>query len=191
MLGLAHEIRQSLGLNTSSCQPDIPLVAPDLVWRNTSNIMATEIERKFLIIGDEWREGATGTELRQGYLARDPDRVVRIRISDKQAWLNIKGATTGISRLEFEYEIPVGEALQLLALCVDPPVEKTRYIVHHEGHRWELDEFHGENIGLRVAEIELEDESAAFPLPPWVGTEVSSDPRYYNAALSKNPFTRW
>ena len=153
--------------------------------------MATEIERKFLVRGDDWRDGTAGTALIQGYLARDPDRAVRIRIAGDHAWLNIKGATTGISRLEFEYGIPLEDAHQLLALCIDPPIEKTRHIVHHQGHRWEIDEFHGANAGLCLAEIELTEECASFPLPPWAGAEVSSDPRYYNASLSRNPFTCW
>ncbi len=153
--------------------------------------MATEIERKFLVTGDQWRSGATGTALRQGYLARDPERTVRVRIAGNQAWLNIKGATTGISRAEFEYEIPVAEANEILALSIDPPIEKNRHLVSHGGHHWEIDEFHGANAGLVVAEIELESESDAFDQPPWIGAEVSDDPRYYNAALSKNPFTTW
>ncbi len=169
----------------------ISLVGPGPLWRNGPGIMATEIERKFLVNGDQWRKEGTGTELRQGYLARDPERAVRVRISAEKAWLNIKGATKGISRLEFEYEIPLDDALELLALSVDPPIEKTRHIIDHEGHRWELDEFHGANAGLLVAEIELESESTGFPLPPWAGAEVSDDPRYFNAALSKAPFTTW
>jgi adenylate cyclase len=153
--------------------------------------MATEIERKYLVTGDQWRDGAVGSQFRQGYLARDPGRSVRVRIAADEAWLNIKGATKGISRQEFEYRIPLDDALALLALSVDPPIEKTRYLIKHEGHLWEVDEFHGANDGLLVAEIELESESNEFPLPPWVGDEVSGDPRYCNACLSKRPFRTW
>ena len=153
--------------------------------------MATEIERKFLVVGEAWRADATGTDLRQGYLCRDPQRTVRVRIAGPRAWLTIKGATTGISRQEFEYEIPVAEALELLALSVDPPIEKTRYLIEHAGRTWELDEFRGANEGLLLAEIELESESATVDLPPWVGADVSDDPRYFNAVLSARPFNTW
>jgi CYTH domain-containing protein len=153
--------------------------------------MATEIERKFLVTGDQWRDGAVGSQFRQGYLVRDRERSVRVRIAGDEAWLNIKGATKGISRQEFEYRIPLDDALALLALSMDPPIEKTRYLINHEGHLWEVDEFHGANGGLLVAEIELENESNEFPLPPWVGDEVSDDPRYCNACLSRRPFRTW
>ena len=153
--------------------------------------MAIEIERKFLVKNNQWRAGAIGTELRQGYLARDPERAVRVRISSDRAWINIKGPTQGTSRPEFEYEIPLADAGELLALSIDPPIEKTRYVIEHEGHRWELDEFHGANAGLLVAEVELITEDATFPLPPWAGEEVSDDPRYFNASLSKHPFKTW
>ena len=153
--------------------------------------MATEIERKFLVRNDQWRDGATGVTLRQAYLARDPERAVRVRTSGDRAWINIKGSTQGISRLEFEYEIPLADADEMFALSLDPAIEKTRYLIEHEGHRWELDEFHGANAGRLVAEIELESEDTEFPLPAWAGEEVSDDPRYYNASLSQHPFSTW
>lgn len=153
--------------------------------------MATEIERKFIVTDGQWRRDAATTEIRQGYLVREPQRTVRIRTAGDKAWLNIKGATKGISRLEFEYEISPADAAELLSLSVDPPIEKTRHRIDYKGHRWEIDEFHGANAGLLMAEIELRSEHAEFPLPPWVGKEVSDDPRYYNASLSKTPFSTW
>lgn len=134
----------------------------------------------------------TGMEYEQGYLSGSPAASVRIRIEGKQAYLNIKSATLGIRRLEYEYAIPVNDARQLLDnLCEKPLIKKKRYHVIHAGYTWEIDEFSGENAGLVVAEIELPDENTRPVLPDWVGDEVSHDPRYYNVSLVKHPYCKW
>ena len=153
--------------------------------------MAQEIERKFLVRDARWRDGAEGRRMRQGYLSLDPERTVRVRVSGDRAWLNVKGRTEGVRRLEFEYPIPADDAMALLALCGSAVVDKTRYLVRHEGHTWEVDEFHGDNEGLLMAEIELSHEDEPFVRPPWVGAEVSGDARYYNSSLAQRPFRTW
>ncbi len=152
--------------------------------------MGTEIEKKFLVVGSDWR-GANGTRICQGYLNRDKDRTVRVRIAGEQAYLTVKGATKGNTRAEFEYEIPLADAEQLLALCDGPTIEKIRHNVVHGDHLWEVDEFLGQNSGLVVAEIELAAENDAFSKPPWVGREVSDDSRYFNSQLATNPYCNW
>jgi adenylate cyclase len=152
--------------------------------------MAAEIERKFLVVGTEWRTSA-GVRIVQGYLSLDKERAVRVRIHGNRAALTIKGITTGATRAEFEYEIPLEDAQQLLALCVRPLIEKVRYRNPHQGLVWEVDEFHGENAGLIVAEVELEREDQAYARPRWLGAEVTSDPRYYNVNLVAEPFRNW
>jgi len=152
--------------------------------------MAIEIERKFLVVGDAWRD-APAVYFSQGYLSRSKERTVRIRVADEQGFLTIKGATTGASRAEFEYGIPLADARELLALCDGPLIEKYRRKITHEGMVWEVDEFLGENQGLVVAEIELESESQTFTKPAWVGVEVTHDQRYYNSNLSAHPFSQW
>lgn len=155
--------------------------------------MATEIERKFLVVNDSWREAVfKSVRYRQGYLAGDKACSVRVRISDKDAHLNIKSATLGISRLEYDYPIPVEDADEMLdRLCTSPVVEKTRHYVRRGGHVWEIDVFEGENKGLIVAEIELNSEDEAFERPSWVGEDVSHDTRYYNVALAETPYSQW
>jgi adenylate cyclase len=154
--------------------------------------MPTEIERKFLVKNDDWRSLGTGTFYCQGYLLNSPSKTVRVRIAGEQAYVTIKGATTGITRAEYEYAIPVDQAQDLLqTLCEPPLIEKTRYRVEWGGLIWEIDEFNGENQGLIVAEVELADEHQAIALPEWIGEEVSHDPRYYNANLSKSPYSDW
>lgn len=154
--------------------------------------MSIEIERKFLVIGDDWRHGAVGTEYRQGYLCADHDRTVRVRVAGDQACITIKGGSRGISRMEFEYAIPVDEAMILLVeLCEQPVIEKIRYPIEYRGFVWEVDEFLGDNAGLVVAEIELEEVEQAFEKPPWIGAEVSAERRYSNAALARSPFSGW
>lgn len=153
--------------------------------------MGTEIERKFLLKDDAWRKGASGQAYRQGYLSTDKERTVRVRVVGTQAMLTIKGMTHGIRRVEFEYPIPLTDADGLLELCHRPLIEKTRYRVEHDGLVWEIDEFHGENAGLVVAEVELERESQAVTLPPWIGEEVSDDPRYFNSNLARHPYREW
>ena len=154
--------------------------------------MPIEIERKFLVIGDSWRQGAAGIQFRQGYLCTDPERTVRVRLAGEAGTLTIKGKTEGISRAEFEYLIPADEAAELLdRLCLRPLIEKTRFRVEHAGRTWEIDEFFGVNEGLVLAEVELESADAQPELPPWAGQEVSDDPRYYNASLVQYPFSTW
>jgi len=152
--------------------------------------MAIEIERKFLVAGEGWRQAAP-LRICQGYLNRDADRTVRVRIAGERAYLTIKGRTKTIARPEFEYEIPVVDAEQLLELCERPILEKHRHVLVHAGSRWEVDEFHGDNEGLIVAEIELEREDQTFERPSWLHTEVTHDPRYFNSNLSARPYRTW
>ncbi len=155
--------------------------------------MATEIERKFLLANDSWREQAdVGMAYCQGYLVGSRLASVRVRIQGERAFINIKSATISITRQEYEYEIPVTEAREMLdTLCEKPLVEKTRYRIAQGKHTWEIDEFHGENQGLIVAEIELMDENESFEKPDWLGREVSDDVRYYNVNLVKHPYRDW
>ena len=152
--------------------------------------MAIEIERKFLTVSDVWRS-APAVYFCQGYLNRSKERTVRIRVAGEQGFLTIKGANTGASRAEFEYEIPLADAKQLLALCEGPLIEKYRRKIAYAGMLWEVDEFLGDNQGLVVAEIELESEAQVFAKPDWIGEEVTQDARYYNSNLSLNPFNTW
>lgn len=155
--------------------------------------MPKEIERKFLVSSDAWRAQAdAGMPFLQGYLCEPKTASVRVRIEGQTARLNIKGATLGISRTEFEYEIPLQDADEILrTLCTGPLVEKTRYHVRHGNHVWEIDVFAGDNAGLIVAEIELSREDEAFEKPEWLGSEVSHDARYYNVMLAKHPYKNW
>lgn len=154
--------------------------------------MAKEIEKKFLVKNDSWKKGAKVTYYRQGYLSSIKERVVRVRTIDKKGYLTIKGITVGVTRNEFEYEIPVEDAnIMLDNLCEKPIIEKNRAKVEYEGLTWEIDEFFGENEGLVVAEVELKDENQEFKKPDWIGEEVSGDPRYFNSNLIKHPFTKW
>ena len=154
--------------------------------------MGREIERKFLVRSADWsREATSARPLRQGYLAIDDGNTVRVRADGQRAWLTIKGRGEGITRPEFEYEIPVADAAALLALCRGRLVEKTRHLVPVGALCWEIDEFAGDNAGLVVAEIELPDEDTPVPHPAWLGEEVTADPRYLNANLAVHPFARW
>ncbi len=149
-----------------------------------------EIERKFLVTGRDW-ERAPGVHILQGYLARETGHSVRVRIADVRAWLSVKGGGSGMVRQEFEYAIPVDEARELLKLCMETVVEKVRYTVTHAGLVWEVDEFRGANDGLVMAEVELDSPGQQVPLPDWIGKEVTDDPRFFNAALSSRPYTKW
>lgn len=157
--------------------------------------MAQEIERKFLVTGDFKAEAYKAVHIIQGYLSSVPERVVRVRVKDEQGFITIKGATdlTGVSRFEWEKEIDKDEALSLLRLCEPGVIDKTRYLIlDTDGkHIWEVDEFHGENEGLVMAEVELSDENEPIGRPPWLGEEVTGDNRYYNAALKGNPYKNW
>jgi len=154
--------------------------------------MGVEIERKFLLRGDGWRNEGTAVLLRQGYLSSQRERVVRVRIEGEQAMLTIKGRSVGASRGEWEYPIPLADAEELLdGLCEQPLVEKYRRRIDFAGMVWEVDEFLGVNAGLVVAEIELTAEDQPFAKPDWVGAEVTDDVRYFNANLIKHPFSQW
>jgi len=150
-----------------------------------------EIERKFLVVDLSVVDGIDGSALRQGYLSRTAQRTVRVRRSGDQAWVTVKGVSRGATRAEWEWAIPVEDADGLLAICDGPVLEKTRYLVDHAGRTWEVDVFAGANAGLVMAEIELESEDADVRLPPWIGREVTDDPRYYNSALAVSPVSTW
>ena len=154
--------------------------------------MAHEIERKFLLANQDWRALVTGSfVLKQGYLSTTQKSTVRLRVKSDKAMLTVKSKNTGIRRSEFEYEIPIRDAEEMLQLCQTPLIEKTRYTITIGKHIWEIDEFSGANSGLLVAEIELDTEEESFEKPAWVGEEVSTDARYYNSNLVAHPFTQW
>lgn len=153
--------------------------------------MAIEIERKFLVVNDNYKTGEPH-RIAQGYICSDHDRVVRVRIFDDKAFITIKNSTVGFSRNEYEYPIPVQDARELLEnTCIQPVIYKTRYVLDFKGFVWEVDEFHDLNEGLVVAEIELENANEVFDIPDFVGEEVTGNPRYYNALLFKNPYINW
>ena len=152
-----------------------------------------EIERKFLVAGD-FRSGVSGaSHIVQGYLSSARGRTVRVRLRDERGWITVKGPAQGLTRIEWEKEIPAGEAQLLLSLCEPGAIDKTRYLVPAADgkHVWEVDEFHGDNEGLLVAEIELASEDDAFERPAWLGEEVTGDRRDYNSALTKYPYKDW
>jgi adenylate cyclase len=152
-----------------------------------------EIERKFLVRGDAWRAGAQATLCRQGYLLATPECTIRVRELGDSAFLAIKGRTEGITRPEFEYPIPLVDAAYLLDRLCDSSriVAKNRFVIPHGGRDWEVDEFSGRNAGLIVAEVELASEDEVIDLPPWVGEEITHDPRYLNACLARAPYSTW
>ncbi|MBW1642134.1 MAG: CYTH domain-containing protein [Deltaproteobacteria bacterium] len=154
--------------------------------------MGTEIERKFLLKGDSWRSLVKGTKYRQGYLSSAKERIVRVRTIDDKGYLTIKGITTGATRVEYEYDIPENDAMEMLDdLCEKPIIAKNRYKIDFAGFIWEVDEFFGENQGLIVAEVELESEDQRFEKPEWIGDEVTGDPKYFNSNLVINPYIKW
>jgi len=154
--------------------------------------MGIEIERKFLVRGNSWRNLARGVRYRQGYIFASREKTVRVRVDGSSGSLTIKAGSKGIVRKEFEYEIPLSEADELLdQVCERPIIEKNRYTIEHDGLTWEVDEFFGENSGLIVAEVELERLDQSFSRPEWVDREVSGDSRYFNAALVRNPYCLW
>jgi CYTH domain-containing protein len=154
--------------------------------------MSTEIERKFLITGDAWRDVGTSTVFRQGYLSTVKERTVRVRAAGDQGSITIKGITIGATRTEFEYPIPLADADAMLdELCERPIIEKTRHVVEVDGTIWEIDEFAGLNEGLIVAEVELDSVDQGFTRPEWIGDEVTDDPRYFNANLISHPYSEW
>lgn len=154
--------------------------------------MPQEIERKFLVNSDEWRAGAEGEAYKQGYIVSNAEHSVRVRVICDRGYLTIKSGVKGISRAEFEYEIPVADAEEMLqTLCQPPLIEKTRYKIPINGLIWEVDEFAGANAGLILAEVELTDEAQSIELPTWIGEEVSHDLRYFNSNLARVPYTTW
>jgi adenylate cyclase len=155
--------------------------------------MATEIEHKFLLANDDWRQHIQRSiYYKQGYLSSQPTSSIRVRIAGQQAWLNIKSATIGTTRQEYEYEIPLSDAQEILnTLCCKPLIEKTRHFIPINQHLWEIDEFDGDNKGLVIAEIELQKTGEAFIKPSWIGAEVTHELRYYNNNLVANPYKKW
>ena len=154
--------------------------------------MGLEIERKFLLKNNNWKKAVRNQfAIKQGYLNDDPNRTVRVRIKGSKGILTIKGKTVNATRAEYEYEIPLSDAQELINLCEKPIIDKTRYIVDYQNKTWEIDIFYGENDGLILAEIELDSEQEEFDLPEWAGQEVTTDSRYYNSNLAKKPISKW
>lgn len=155
--------------------------------------MAIEIEHKFLVVSDDWRKSVSKSQrMGQAYLASESNVTVRARIAGSQAWLTLKGASSGIAQLEFEYEVPVADAQQIITELSDSAViDKTRHTIMHNGHEWVVDEFHADNDGLIVAEIELQSEDEKFDVPGWAGDNVTADYRYRNKYLAHKPFQDW
>lgn len=154
--------------------------------------MGIEIERKFLVKNDAYKDKASSAKFRQGYLSTDLNRTVRVRSYDGKGYITIKGKTQSISREEYEYEIPPQDADKMLdSLCLQPIIEKYRYFVEYKGLKWIIDEFTGVNYGLVVAEIELDREDQIFERPDWAGTEITGDSRYFNSNLVNNPYREW
>ncbi|WP_298613870.1 CYTH domain-containing protein [uncultured Thermosynechococcus sp.] len=155
--------------------------------------MGIEIERKFLVIGEDWRSLATSVfHFAQGYLSTVPERTVRVRLAGNEAWITIKGKASGGQRREYEYAIPTVDARELLGeLCLQPIIEKSRYHIPAGDLCWEIDEFAGASAGLILAEIELPRADYPLTLPPWIGREVTDDPRYTNAYLAEHPYQEW
>lgn len=150
--------------------------------------MGVEIERKFLVKDNSFKASASDvSEIKQGYLSRDPERVVRVRIRNDRGYLTVKGRSVGATRLEYEYEIPLKDAEEMLCMCKPPVLSKTRYVVVGEdGNKWEIDEFHGDREGLVVAEVELNSADQPVILPSFISVEVTGDPRYFNSNLLTN-----
>lgn len=153
--------------------------------------MGVEIERKFLVDQRGFRPTGQGVRLVQGYLSTQKTATIRVRVASEQAWLTIKGETTGFTRREFEYPIPLQDAEEMLSLCADGLVEKTRYREKFGNHVWEVDVFEGNNAGLVLAEIELDAETQPYDAPPWLGPEVTRDFRYSNSSLARHPYGEW
>ena len=155
--------------------------------------MAQEIERKFLVAGDFKQYARKSEHIVQGYLNSTPERTVRVRIKDDKGYMTVKGISSqsGVSRFEWEKEIPVAEVQDLLQICEPGVIDKTRYLVEAGDHTYEVDEFYGDNEGLVVAEVELSSEDETFVKPEWLGEEVTGDVKYYNSMLMKNPYKNW
>jgi adenylate cyclase len=172
-----------------------PIRAWRLDWRSVLWLprrVPYEIERKFLVTSDAWKQGVKPIRITQGYLSRVNERVVRVRLTAGKGWLTVKGKSHGPRRREYEYEIPHAHAAEMLdQLCERPLLDKLRYEVRSGDVLWEVDEFLGENAGLVVAEVELPNDEPLSSLPEWVGAEVTDDPRYSNNHLVAHPFSTW
>ena len=155
--------------------------------------MPLEIEHKFLIEKDLWYalKKPIGEDITQAYLVNEPGKVIRIRVTDSDGFINIKGPIENATRLEFEYPVPREDALEILNLFASKRIEKIRYKIEFHGHLWEIDEFFGDNEGLVIAEIELKSQEESFDKPSWLGEEVTHDHRYYNSYLSEHPYAEW
>jgi len=154
--------------------------------------MGIEIERKFLVANDDWKQRVTrSAQMSQGYLGTTGKASVRVRVAGEQAWINIKSANPGMTRMEFEYSVPAAEGREMLDLSQQVPLEKTRYWVQEGSHTWEVDVFSGANQGLLTAELELRSEQEKFDIPSWLGREVTSEICYYNNQLARHPFGLW
>ena len=154
--------------------------------------MSIEIERKFLVKDNSWRNFASGNKIIQGYISTNKEHTIRIRITKDKAFLTIKGKSVGPKRLEFEYMIPIEDANEMLNnLCKKPIIDKTRYKIQYKGLDWEVDVFHGNNKGLIIAEVELQNENQEIEKPDWIRREVTDDPKYYNSNLIRNPYSNW
>ena len=154
--------------------------------------MAIEIERKFLVNQSPFHLAKKSRHIKQGYIVHDQKQVIRVRKKDRDYFLTIKGSNNGISRLEFEFPIPKNDAEELfLHFCQTAIIDKTRHYIDYKGHTWEVDEFHGDNHGLVIAEIELQSVNEKFNLPEWIGDDVSAENKYYNMNLAKHPFKEW
>lgn len=185
----AHALAQAaFGFPCLGCAHAASIQARARLALNPPVSMPVEIERKFLVRDDSWRDGPPGERIAQGYLSRDPERTVRVRLAGERAWLTVKGLPSGLARPEFEYPVPPAHARELLALCLPGIVEKTRHRRVFGGFVWEIDEFYGDNRGLVLAEIELPAAATRFERPPWLGREVSEDPRFANSRLAAEPW---
>ena len=153
--------------------------------------MPLEIERKFLVVSDDFKKNATSVYIKQGYLYANENMAIRVRIEGLQTSINIKSKKSERVNHEFEYVVPLDEARSLITMSPYPIIEKTRHVIQYEGKDWEVDEFHSDNEGLTVAEIELDDENEEFDIPLWLGEEVTADYRYLNSNLAQNPFCSW
>ena len=153
--------------------------------------MPLEIERKFLVISEDYQQNSKSVYIKQAYLSADENMAIRVRIEKNQATINIKSKKSERVNHEFEYIIPMDEAISLIKMSPYPIIEKTRHVGKYEGKTWEVDKFHGDNDGLTVAEIELDNENEEFGMPPWLGEEVTADYRYLNSNLAVNPFSKW
>ena len=153
--------------------------------------MPLEIERKFLVISEDYQQNSKSVYIKQAYLSADENMAIRVRIEKNQATINIKSKKSERVNHEFEYIIPMDEAISLIKMSPYPLIEKTRHVVEYEGKVWEVDKFHADNDGLTVAEIELDNENEEFGIPPWLGEEVTADCKYLNSNLAVNPISKW